>query len=257
METFRFQPGETPVLISLPHVGTDIPLDIAESMTDAAHEVGDTDWHLDRLYNFAPALGVGFLAATQSRYVIDLNRDPKGHALYRGGDNTELCPTSAFNFSPLYRNGCEPDAVEVRRRLAAYWHPYHRQLDAELAALKERFGIAILFDAHSIKSRVPRLFQGQLHDFNLGTADGTSASPHLSGRLMNVLSSSDRYSTVLDQRFKGGYITRHYADPARGIDAIQLEISQRIYMDEDTFEYDPNKAADAQAVIRSLLEAAS
>ena len=100
METFRFQPGETPVLISLPHVGTDIPLDIAKTMTDAAHEVADTDWHLDRLYNFAPALGVGFLAATQSRYVIDLNRDPKGHALYRGGDNTELCPTSAFDFLP-------------------------------------------------------------------------------------------------------------------------------------------------------------
>ena len=130
-----------------------------------------------------PALGVGFLAATQSRYVIDLNRDPKGHALYRGGDNTELCPTSAFDFSPLYRNGCEPDAVEVRRRLGTYWHPYHRQLASELEALKERFGIAILFDAHSIKSTVPPLFDGQLSDFNLGTADGTSASPHLSGQV--------------------------------------------------------------------------
>ena len=147
METFRFQPGETPVSNQPAACGHRHTVDIAQAMTDTAHEVADTDWHLDRLYNFAPALGVGFLAASQSRYVIDLNRDPKGHALYRGGDNTELCPTSAFDFSPLYREGCEPDAVEMRRRLSTYWHPYHRQLAAELEALKERFGIAILFDA--------------------------------------------------------------------------------------------------------------
>jgi N-formylglutamate deformylase len=254
METFRFQPGETPVLISLPHVGTDIPLEVAEKMTDAAHEVADTDWHLDRLYNFAPALGVGFLAATQSRYVIDLNRDPKGHVLYRGRDNTELCPTSAFNFSPLYRDGCEPDAVEVRRRLGTYWHPYHRQLDAELVTLKERFGIAILFDAHSIKSTVPRLFQGQLDDFNLGTADGTSASPHLSGRLMNVLSSSDRYSTALDQRFKGGYITRQYGRPEDNIHVVQLELSQITYMDEAApYRYRNDLACQVRPVLERFM----
>ena len=251
METFRFQPGETPVLISLPHVGTDIPLDIAETMTEAANEVADTDWHLDRLYNFAPALGVGFLAATQSRYVIDLNRDPKGHALYRGGDNTELCPTSAFSFSPLYRDGCEPDSVEVRRRLGTYWHPYHRQLSAELEALKERFGIAILFDAHSIKPTVPRLFEGRLDDFNLGTADGTSASPHLSGRLMNVLSSSDRFTTALDQRFKGGYITRQYGRPEDNIHVVQLQLSQATYMDDAV----PNKYRnDLACQVRPVLE---
>jgi len=256
MEAFRFQPGETPVLISLPHVGTDIPHDIAATMTDEAHRVPDTDWHLDRLYNFAPALGVGFLAATQSRYVIDLNRDPSGHALYRGSDNTELCPTSTFDFAPIYQDGCAPDSVEVRRRMNTYWQPYHRQLASELASLKERFGIAVLFDAHSIRPVVPRFFPGRLSDFNLGTADGTSASPHLSGRLTNVLAASDTFTTVLDARFKGGYITRQYGRPEDNIHAVQLELSQSTYMDEKApFRYRNDLAMNVRPVLERFLAA--
>lgn len=233
METFRFQPGETPVLLSIPHVGTTLPPDIAATMTDAAQAVPDTDWHLDRLYHFAPALGIGFLKATCSRYVIDLNRDPAGSVLYPGASNTELCPLTTFDNQPVYKPGQEPDAAEIERRIGAYWRPYHEQLRSELQALKERYGVAVLFDAHSIRSHVPRFFDGQLTDFNLGTADGATASTALVGRLMNVLKATERYSAVLNGRFKGGFITRHYGNPDDNIHTVQLELSQRTYMDED------------------------
>ncbi|KAA0678119.1 N-formylglutamate deformylase [Roseomonas genomospecies 6] len=233
METFRFQPGETPVLLSIPHVGTVVPPDIAATMTDAALAVPDTDWHLDRLYHFAPALGIGFLKPIFSRYVIDLNRDPDGGVLYPGASNTELCPLTTFDHQPVYRPGREPDAAEVRRRVGTFWRPYHEQLNGELQALKKRFGVAVLFDAHSIRSRVPRFFDGQIQDFNLGTSDGASASPALVGRLMNVLTATGRYSSVQNGRFKGGFITRHYGNPADDIHSIQLELSQVTYMDEE------------------------
>ena len=233
METFRFQPGETPVLLSIPHVGTVVPPDIAATMTDAALAVPDTDWHLDRLYHFAPALGIGFLKPIFSRYVIDLNRAPDGGILYPGASNTELCPLTTFDHQPVYRPGREPDAAEVQRRIGTFWRPYHEQLNGELLALKKRFGVAVLFDAHSIRSRVPRFFDGQIQDFNLGTADGASASPALVGRLMNVLTATGRYSSVQNRRFKGGFITRHYGNPADDIHSIQLELSQTTYMDEE------------------------
>ena len=233
METFRFQPGETPVLLSIPHVGTVVPPDIAATMTDAALAVPDTDWHLDRLYHFAPALGIGFLKPIFSRYVIDLNRAPDGGILYPGASNTELCPLTTFDHQPVYRPGREPDAAEVQRRIGTFWRPYHEQLNGELLALKKRFGVAVLFDAHSIRSRVPRFFDGQIQDFNLGTADGASASPALVGRLMNVLTATGQYSSVQNGRFKGGFITRHYGNPADDIHSIQLELSQTTYMDEE------------------------
>lgn len=251
MESFRFQPGETPVLLSIPHVGTHVPPDIAATMTDTALSVPDTDWHLDRLYHFAPALGIGFLKATCSRYVVDLNRDPSGNVLYPGASNTELCPTTDFDGQPLYKPGQEPDAAEIERRVGAFWRPYHEQLQAELAALKERFGVAVLFDAHSIRSQVPRFFNGTLPDFNVGTADGTTAAPPLVGRLMNVVTATERYSSVLNGRFKGGFITRAYGRPEDNIHAIQLELSQRTYMDEAP----PFRYRDDQAVlVRPSLE---
>jgi N-formylglutamate deformylase len=256
METYRFQPGETPVLISIPHGGVTIPDELAVRMTEEGREVADTDWHLDRLYNFAPALGAGFLVADLSRYVIDLNRSPDGVALYRGADNTELCPTTTFEHKPVWREGEAPDAAEIQARVERYWRPYHERLASELAALKARFGIAVLFDAHSIRSHVPRFFEGRLPDFNLGTADGNSASPHLAGRLMNVLSTTDRYDAILNGRFKGGYITRHYGHPAENIHAVQLELSQATYMDEASpYRFSPDAVAGLRPTLERFLAA--
>ncbi|QQP87723.1 N-formylglutamate amidohydrolase [Skermanella sp. TT6] len=255
MESYRFQPGETPVLISLPHVGTDLPREIAVGMTDWAQRVPDTDWHLDRLYNFAPALGAGFLAATQSRYVIDLNRDPSRSGLSGGRGFTELCPTSTADDLPVYLDGCQPDAVEVRRRIMTYWHPYHRQLQAELAALKDRFGIAILLDAHSAKAAGDAPAPGR-SDFNMVTADDTSASPHLSRRLSNVLACSDDFTSLFDPRAAGGYIARHYGRPEDNIHVVQLEISQGTYMDETPpFRYRGDLASSVRPVLERFVSA--
>lgn len=256
MDTYRFRSGETPVLLSIPHGGTRIPPELAARMTDAATAIPDTDWHLDRLYDFAASLGVGILAADYSRYVIDLNRSPDGAALYRGADNTELCPTTTFERLPMYRDGEAPGQHEVEERIRTYWRPYHDRLEAELKTLKARFGTAVLFDAHSIRSRVPRFFEGRLPDFNLGTADGASAPSHLSGRLMNVLSSSDRYGAILDGRFKGGYITRHYGKPAEKVHAVQLELAQATYMEEKPpFAYRPEAAAEVRPILERFVAA--
>ena len=175
MPAFLFEPGTSPLLVSMPHVGTHIPEGLAAEMTEAAQEVPDTDWHVDRLYDFLLALGASVLRAVHSRYVIDLNRPPSGESLYPGARNTELCPTSLFDDRPIYRPGRAPDAAAVAERRAVYWQPYHERLAAELAAIKARHGYALLFDAHSIRSHVPRFFEGRLWDINLGTGDGLSA----------------------------------------------------------------------------------
>lgn len=254
MDSFRFQPGETPVLLSIPHVGTVIPSDIEAGMTGTALAQPDADRHLDRLYHFAPALGIGFLRPVLSRYVVDLNRDPAGAASYPEISNTELCPLTSFDFQPLYQPGCEPDAAEVERRVGAFWRPYHEQLEAELQSLRDRFGVAVLLDAHSVRRQVPRFFDGALPDFNLGTGDGTSAAPALVSRLMNVLSANGRYSSVLNGSFNGGFITRRYGRPKENIHAIQLELAQSIYMDEEPpFGFRPDLAGDVKPCLERLV----
>lgn len=254
METFRFQPGETPVLLSIPHVGTMIPPDIAATMTPEGLTQPDVDRHLDRLYHFAPALGIGFLTALCSRYVVDLNRDPDGAMAQPGLDPTEICPLTTFDHQPIYQPGREPDQPEIDRRVGAYWRPYHEQLRSELRALRDRYGVAVLFDAHSVRSRVPRFFDGTLPDFNLGTGDGSSTAQPLVVRLMNVLSASERYSAALNGRLRGGFIIRSYGQPEENIHAIQLELTQSTYMDEDApYQFRPDLAAEVKPSLERLL----
>ena len=232
-ESYRFAAGSVPLLVSVPHCGTAIPDHLAARMTPAALVLADTDWHVDRLYDFARAAGASMLTARFSRYVVDLNRDPAGQALYPGADNTGVVPVDSFERLPLYRPGQEPGPEEVRRRLASYWQPYHDRLAQELARLKAEFGRAVLFDAHSIRSRVPRFFEGRLPELNLGTAKGASMAPDFAQRVLALCQAAADYSSVLDGRFTGGYITRHYGRPADGVEALQLELSQLTYMDEE------------------------
>jgi N-formylglutamate deformylase len=256
MDLYRFRPGSSPLLVSMPHVGTYIPPALAADMTEDASGVPDTDWHVDRLYDFLEELGAGVLQATHSRYVIDLNRPPTGEPLYPGARNTELCPTSLFDDRPIYRAGKAPDSAAIAERRNRYWQPYHDRLDVELAAVKARHGYALLFDAHSIRSQVPRFFAGRLWDINIGTGDGVATSPAVSEAAVEVAAKATGYTSILNGRFKGGFITRRYGRPIEAIEAVQLELSQITYMDEDPpFGFREDLAAGIRPVLRQILTA--
>ena len=255
---FVFHQGTAPLLISMPHAGTALPAEIAQALTDEAHQVPDTDWHLPRLYEGAQSLGASVLVATYSRYVVDLNRPPNGESLYPGQSVTGLCPVDSFADTPLYRDGrtaIEP--AEVERRRSAYWQPYHAQLRAELERLLALHGKVVLWDAHSIRSVLPRFFAGKLPDLNLGTADGVSCDLAWAQQLLQLAQQAPGHTAVLNGRFKGGYITRHYGEPARGIHAVQLEMTQCSYMQEALpFDYLPERAARIQPTVQQLLQSA-
>jgi N-formylglutamate deformylase len=254
MSTYTLHQGSAPLLVSLPHDGSRIPNAIAARMTPAAQRSPDTDWHVGQLYAFARELGASILQPHHSRYVVDLNRPADGHALYPGQSETGLVPTIMFDGEPIYRDGEAPDAEEVAARVETYWRPYHRALQEELARLKAQHGRVVLWEGHSIRAVVPMLFSGRLPDFNLGTNAGESCRPDLCAALDDVLGGQNAYTHVVDGRFKGGYITRHYGSPSEGVDAVQLELAQSNYMDEASFEYLPERADRVQGIIRRLLQ---
>ena len=223
--------GSAPLLVSVPHAGTWLPDQLAPRLASAWLARKDADWYVDRLYGFARRLGATRVATAVSRTVIDVNRDGSGRSLYPGMVTTELCPTATFDGEPLCRPEAAPDATEVGERRAAYYDPYHAALRAELDRLRGLHARVVLFDAHSIRSSVPRLFEGVLPAFNLGTNSGASCAPGLVAPLERVVAATG-LDWVTNGRFKGGYITRHYGQPERGIHAVQLELSMRTYLDE-------------------------
>ncbi len=253
-DAFEFSVGDTPLLVSVPHDGRLIPEEQRSRMTEAALAIPDTDWHVAELYGFARDLGASMLVARYSRYVVDLNRPPDDGALYAGQVATGLCPQYSFAGAPLYRDDTPVAAAEVRERVERYWRPYHERLALALEALRARHGFALLWDAHSIPSRVPRLFDGELPVLNLGNFDGCSCSADIARELHRIAAASP-YASVLNGRFKGGYITRHYGNPVAGVQAVQLELAQRAYMDEATHEFDVGRAERLRDTLRALLDA--
>jgi N-formylglutamate deformylase len=252
---FHLTRGDSRLVISVPHAGTIIPDEIARLLTPVGRSVVDTDWHVDRLADFAPALGATLLVATHSRIVVDLNRAPGGGLLYPGKIETSLCPVESFAGDPLYA-GAPPTPDEIAARTVRYWQPYHDALQAELVRVKALHGRAHLLDLHSIASRVPRLFEGRLPDLNIGTNDGASADPALVARIVDAAQASPPLTMVLNGRFKGGAITRSYGQPAAGVHAIQIETAQAAYMDEgDPRIYDAMLAARVRGFLRVCVEA--
>jgi N-formylglutamate deformylase len=245
--------GSAPLLISLPHNGSAIPQDIAARMTPLAQRSPDTDWHVAELYAFAREMGASIIRPFSSRYVVDLNRPADGHALYPGRRETGLVPTIMFDGQDIYQQGRESDAGEIQSRVESWWRPYHLALADEIERIRQQHGHVVLWDGHSIRSQVPMLFEGRLPDFNIGTADGTSCQLALQTALDELVGRQKTYSHVLNGRFKGGYITRHYGRPDDGVHAIQLELAQVNYMDEESFEYLPERAAGVQSVLRDML----
>jgi len=255
MDSYTLHRGTAPLLISMPHDGIVLPDDITARLVPEARRVPDTDWHVSRLYAFARELGASMLVPKYSRYVVDLNRPPDDVSLYPGQNTTGLCPIVRFSGEPVYLPGQEPSPQEVAQRVERHWRPYHAALAAEIARIRAAHGRVVLWEGHSIRALVPFLFDGQLPDFNLGTAGGASCSPDLQRRLEAVLAGQKKYTFIVNGRFKGGYITRHYADPGNGVQAVQLELAQLNYMDEDSSEYRDDLAAPTQVLIRRLLEA--
>jgi N-formylglutamate deformylase len=250
---FDFQQGSIPLLVSMPHVGTDIPDDLAARLQPCAAARADTDWHLRELYGFLGEMGASVLSARWSRYVIDLNRPPEDTNLYPGLSTTGLCPVDTFASEPLYCEGDAPGEQEVRARLDRYWQPYHSQLRAELDRLLALHGRVALWDAHSIASKVPRFFEGRLPDLNFGTAGGTTCAPGMEQAIVGLAQAQDQFTVAVNGRFKGGHITRHYGQPDLNIHAIQLEMCQCLYMDESApFAYRPDVAARVQPLLRQL-----
>jgi N-formylglutamate deformylase len=251
---FRLHEGQSHLVVSVPHAGTYLPPHIAARLTAAGRATIDTDWHVDTLYDFVPALDATLIVATHSRIVVDLNRPPDGALLYPGQAETGLCPTETFSGVALYE-GAPPDPQEIRQRRERYWQPYHAALEAALHRVRARQGHARLLDAHSIAPRLPRLFGGTLPDLNFGTHDGRACTPALAARVFAA--AEGRFSRVMNGRFKGGYITRHYGRPADGIDAVQLELSWSTYMDPPeegrTPEYDPARAASLREILQRVV----
>ena len=252
-DPYHFIPGTSPILISIPHAGTHLTPEVASGLSDAALPLSDTDWHIPRLYDFARALGASILVGQYSRFVIDLNRPSDDKPLYTTA-TTGLYPDSLFDGRATFKPGMTPTDAQRQQYLDEIWQPYHQKIQSELARMKQDFGYALLFDAHSIASVIPRLFDGQLPDLNLGTNSGESCAPELSEILEKTCQQQTRFTHVLNGRFKGGYITRAYGQPENDIHAVQLELAQVNYMEEiEPFSYSEDKAAELQALLKPLL----
>jgi len=246
--------GRSPLVLGFPHTGTDVPEDVAEAFNRTGRALADTDWHIHDLYS-GLVDGATSVRTTIHRYVIDANRDPSGASLYPGQNTTGLCPLTDFDGTAIYREGHEPDAQEIERRRAAYHAPYHAALSAELERVKAEHGFAILYDCHSIRSEIPFLFEGVLPDFNIGTNGATSCAASIEAATVRICTGAEGYRTVLNGRFKGGWTTRHYGQPAKGLHAIQMELAQSAYMTERTpWAYAPVKADRLRAHLKHILE---
>jgi len=254
-EHYRLWPGSGPLLISLPHDGSELPSDLHERMTASAQTVPDTDWHVGRLYDFARAMGASILRPRWSRYVVDLNRPPDGAALYPGQSETGLCPLLTFMREAIYRDEQAPSTAEISERVDRYWRPYHSALASTLSHLRERFDRVLLWEGHSIVGTCPMFFEGRLPDYNLGTADERSCAPDIAAAVADMLRRSGARFAI-NGRFKGGFITRRYGQPHTGVSAIQMELAQSNYMREGApFDYDESLAATTIPVLRSMLQA--
>jgi N-formylglutamate deformylase len=253
-DVFTYRAGRRPLLVSVPHDGRQLAPGMAERMTDAGRALPDTDWHVARLYEFAAELGASLLVANYSRYVVDLNRPADDAALYPGQLSTGLCPTETFAGEAIYRDASGLPAGEIDARRDRYWRPYHDRIAAALESMREQHGYALLWDAHSIASEVPRLFEGELPVLNVGSNGGASAAAEIVESVSRAAADSG-HSFVVDGRFRGGYITRHYGRPEARVHALQLEIAQRGYMDEATCRYDDDKAAALAATVGGMLDA--
>jgi formiminoglutamase len=249
------EPRHAPLILSMPHAGREMPDHLAERLNGRGRAMVDTDWWIERLYDFADQLDATVVRTTISRYVIDVNRDPSGVSLYPGRASTGLCPLTTFDGEPIWRPGSDPDDAEIAERRTLFFEPYHQALTGQIERLRAAHGFVLLYDCHSIRSRVPRLFDGELPDFNIGTNSGTSCAPGVRIAVTEACATAQGYSSVTDGRFKGGWITRRHGRPDAGVHAVQMELAQRTYMEEaPPWTFDDASAGAVRQVLRTALE---
>jgi N-formylglutamate deformylase len=255
MAVVDIKQGTSPVILGLPHTGTEVPEAIWNRLNDNGRILADTDWHIHELYDglLADATSV---RATFHRYVIDANRDPAGVSLYPGQNTTELVPTTDFDGKPIWKSGEEPTEADIAERVVTFHAPYHAALAAEIERVKAIHGIAVLYDCHSIRSVIPFLFDGTLPDFNVGTNLGITCAPEIEAAVENVVASASGYTHIVNGRFKGGWTTRHYGRPQDGSHAIQMELAQSTHLavEEPPFAYDAEKADRLRIHLKDILE---
>ena len=245
--------GNGPIILGLPHTGVELVDSLGDKLNDRGRALADTDWNIHQLYS-GLLDGVTTVRTPVHRYVIDVNRSGDDASLYPGQNTTGLCPVTDFDGLPIYRDGSEPDTQEIETRREKWHHPYHQALSTELSRVKAAHGCAILYDCHSIRSRIPYLFAGGLPDFNIGTNSSTSCAGAVEETVDEICRSTSGYSTVVNGRFKGGWTTRHYGQPEAGIHAIQMELAQSTYMSEaPPWAYDEAKAARVREVLSRIL----
>jgi len=253
--TVHLRHGDGPIVLAQPHAGTELPAPLRERLNDNGRALRDTDWHIERLYD-GLLDDAAVVRATAHRYVIDVNRDPSGASLYPGMNTTGLCPVTDFDGRPIYAPGQEPSAREIDARRRRFHAPYHHALAAAVRRALQRHGRAVVYDCHSIRSRIPFLFAGELPHFNIGTHGGASAAPAVERLAEATCRAASGFSTVVNGRFKGGWTTRHYGHPDAGVHAIQMELAQRAYMTEvPPWTYLPERAEALRGHLKALLEA--
>jgi len=255
MAVAEIRKGTSPVILAFPHTGTEIAPAILDRLNERGRELADTDWHVERLYDgLLPQATT--VRATFHRYVIDANRDPAGASLYPGQNTTGLVPATDFDGLPIWRPGEEPTAADTTWRLETFFAPYHAALAAEIVRVKALHGIAVVYDCHSIRSRIPFLFTGRLPDFNVGTNDGRTCAPELERAVVGVAAAAAGYDHVLNGRFKGGWTTRHYGQPGAGVHAVQMELAQATHLRAEAapFAYDEDRAGRLRVHLRAILE---
>jgi len=255
-DVFKLKRGNSQLLVSMPHVGTQLPGWLIPRLSEQALTLPDTDWYLEELYDFLQDIDVTVISANYSRYVVDLNRSADDISLYPGSDVTGLCPIDTFSGKLIYEHETYLDATEIKSRLNRFWFPYHRALACEISRIKAIHGNVIVWEAHSIRSEVPRFFDGELPQLNIGTADGTSCQQDLIEKIVDVIKANGDYSWVANGRFKGGFITRNYTQPSQGINTMQLEIAMRSYMDESSSspKFDNDKAKSLRVLLKAMMQ---
>jgi formiminoglutamase len=255
MSSFEVVQGSSPVILAFPHAGTTVPDGIWKRLNENGRLLADTDWHIETLYaGLLP--DVTTVRATFHRYVIDANRDPAGSSLYPGQNTTGLVPTTSFDGAAIWAEEQEPAAEDVAARLADFHAPYHAALSGEIKRIRTLHGVTVLYDCHSIRARIPYLFGGQLPDFNIGTDGGRSCAPEIEAVAASVAVAASGYTWVVNGRFKGGWTTRHYGQPAEGVHAIQMELAQSTYLSTEAppFAYDAAKAESIRGHLQEILQ---